>query len=125
MMKGRFPPTARARTPVGGDFFFFCLPRGEEYFSSGAFGRAEHRGFAGGGPFSWVSLAECGVHCDVSGTTSVSWPFFLEPGRGRSAAHPQEPPQPLRKAPSPPSPAASALLRGSAEEWSTPGWSLP
>lgn len=46
-----------------------------------------------------VFLAECGVHCDVLGTTSVSWPFlprdpgaFFKKGGLGSTAQPQQPP---------------------------------
>lgn len=63
-----------------GEGGIFLPPRGEEYFSSGAFGGAE-RGGVPGGPSRpqeqpWVFLAECGVHCDVFGYHLVFWPFF-------------------------------------------------
>lgn len=48
--EGAIPTHGPRKDPGGGGFFFFfCLPKGEEYFSSGAFGRAEYRGFAGVG----------------------------------------------------------------------------
>lgn len=47
--EGAIPTHALGKDRGGG---FFCLPRGEEYFSSGAFGRAERRGSPGGGGFS-------------------------------------------------------------------------
>lgn len=51
--------------------------------------------------------AECGVHCDVLGTTSISWPFvlgdagaFFKKTGGGSTEH-QQVPSPQAKSPAP------------------------
>lgn len=89
--------------PQGGGIFFFW-----------GIWQSRAQGFTGGGlsprcrSSPRLFLAECGVHCDVLGTTAVSWPFFLgDPetffkGGGRGGKHCTTPTAPPALEHSPP-----------------------